>query len=163
MSDQYCFYFSFLWMNKKMNIMKCCILNYDDNLFFVIFYIKMSCIIVFPKNIESVISCYFMSQFWRQSKNYINFDFLFQSTKPPFLWYLLVTRQGKTHANVYKLSKLKFTHQLFYQQNFNLSSHCQQVSTSIGCRLRKLYISCYFSVNPNKSVHPTSLQNTNCI
>ena len=41
------------------------ILNYDDNLIFVVFYIKISCIIIFPTNFKSVISWYFSSQFFK--------------------------------------------------------------------------------------------------
>ena len=45
-----------------------CILNYDDNLIFVMCYIKISCIFVFFANVESVISWYFLSQFFEEVK-----------------------------------------------------------------------------------------------
>ena len=51
-----------------MNIMCYCILNYDDNLTDFMFYIKISCIIVFLKNPESVIYWYFMSHCFKAVK-----------------------------------------------------------------------------------------------
>ena len=45
-----------------------CILNYDDNIIFDMFYINMSFVIVFLKYFESVISCDFMSQLFETVK-----------------------------------------------------------------------------------------------
>ena len=64
------FFLLFLWMNKTINRMYYCILNSDDNIIFVTFSIKMSCIIVFLTNSESVISWYFMSQLFWGSKRF---------------------------------------------------------------------------------------------
>ena len=50
-----------------MKMMCYCIPNYDDNLIFVIFYIKISFIIFFLKNPESVIAWYFLSQFFESA------------------------------------------------------------------------------------------------
>ena len=47
-----------------------CILNYNDSFIFVMFHIKMSCIIIFLTNIESVISWYFLSQFFEAVKEF---------------------------------------------------------------------------------------------
>ena len=57
-----------------------CPLTYDDNFIFDMFDNKMSRIIVFITNSESVISWTFMSHFWRQSKNDIKCNFQFQAT-----------------------------------------------------------------------------------
>ena len=43
-------------------------LTYDENLIFDMFYIKMSCIIVFLTNVESVISWDFLSQVFEAVK-----------------------------------------------------------------------------------------------
>ena len=45
-----------------------CPLTYYDNIILDIFYIKMSCIIVFLTNIKSVISWYILSQFSKTVK-----------------------------------------------------------------------------------------------
>ena len=70
-------------MEQKRYIMCHCPLTYYDNIIFVMFYIKMSRVIVFLSNLESVIYWYFLSQFLKQSNNYINFDFQYRS-KPKF-------------------------------------------------------------------------------
>ena len=67
-------------LNNKSYIMLYYPLTYDDIIILVTFFIKISCIFVFLTNIESVIYCYFMSQFLKQSNKYINFYFKFRST-----------------------------------------------------------------------------------
>ena len=79
MSDNYCLFIS-MCLNNKSYIMLYYPLTYDDIIILVTFFIKISCIFVFLTNIESVIYCYFMSQFLKQSNKYINFYFKFRST-----------------------------------------------------------------------------------
>ena len=45
-----------------------CTLNYDDNLIIIMIYIKMSCIIVYIANFDSVVSWYFLSQIFEAVK-----------------------------------------------------------------------------------------------
>ena len=56
-------------------------MNYDDNLIFVMFYIKVSCITQFLTNLNSVISFFSLSQFFKQSTNYKKFDFQYWWTQ----------------------------------------------------------------------------------
>ena len=58
----------FVKWNEKFNTMCYCLLNYDDNIILDMFYIKMSCIIVFLTNTKSVISWDFLSQFFEAVK-----------------------------------------------------------------------------------------------
>ena len=70
----------FLLLNNQRYIVRYCILNYDDNLIFVVFYIKMWCIIVFLANFESVISWYLRHNCLKRSTNYTKFDFQYRYT-----------------------------------------------------------------------------------
>ena len=63
----------------------------------------------------------------------------------------------KTHENSYKLWKLNYNNQIFFQRIINLSSIFQQVITRIGGQFRKLSVSLLFLVKLNKSVHPIAL------
>ena len=54
-------------------------LTYYDYVISDIVYITLSCILVLFTNIEYVISWYFLSQFLKKSKDYINLDFRFSS------------------------------------------------------------------------------------
>ena len=55
-------------------------LTYDYTLILVMFYIKMSCIIVFLTNFELVVSYYSSHNFSKKSKNYIRLDLQCQYT-----------------------------------------------------------------------------------
>ena len=67
-NDHIDFIIIFVRLNKKSYIMCYSLLKYDDNLILVLFSIKMSFIIVFFNISESVMSCYFMSQFFEAVK-----------------------------------------------------------------------------------------------
>ena len=116
-----------------MNIMCYCILNYGNNLIFDIYYINLSCIIVFFTNLESVISWYFLSDFFEAVKelhkvwfpisinrNNLNFPFVGQQVRKS-------TCQCLSKINV----KLHLSI-IFPKITFNFSSQCQQVITRIG-------------------------------
>ena len=82
-----------------------CILNYDDNLIFVVLYIKISCIIVFIKNYGSMISWYSLSQFFEAVKELheVQFSILINRTN---LHLLLVFQQARKDTCQY-LSTIK--------------------------------------------------------
>ena len=74
------FVFIFVLCNKKRYVMFYCPLTYDDHLILAIFYIKMSCIILFPQLSNQWFLGIFCHIFSKRSKNCINFDFRFRST-----------------------------------------------------------------------------------
>ena len=52
-----------------------CLLNYNGSLLFVVFYIKLSRNFIFPTKSESVISLYFLTQFFEAVKEFHNLQF----------------------------------------------------------------------------------------
>ena len=74
-------------MTTKRYIMCYFTLNHNDSLILDMFYIKLSWNFVFLKNIESVISWYYMPQFFEAVKEFYNLRFLstttFSDTKVP--------------------------------------------------------------------------------
>ena len=95
------------------------ILNYDDNIMFLMYHIKMSCINMFSTNFELVIYWYFLSQFLKAVKllHKVRFPILINITN---LHLLYVGQQvRKKHRNVYQQSKLKYTDQLYLKKTFN--------------------------------------------
>ena len=63
-------------MEQKRYVMFYFILNYNDNIIFFMFYIKFFCIVFFLTNVESVISSYFLSQFFEALKELHKLQFL---------------------------------------------------------------------------------------
>ena len=70
----------FVILNQKIYIMCYYILNHDDNLIFVMFYIKMSCIIFSPQISNQWFLGIFCHNFSKQSNNYMKSDFQYWST-----------------------------------------------------------------------------------
>ena len=99
------FIFIYVRQNKKSYMMCYYPLNYDANFIFDMFDIKMSCIIVFSSNFESVLYWTFISHFLRQSKNDIKYNFQFQSTvRLEFSQFLLPISSKHQRAYQYKES-----------------------------------------------------------
>ena len=74
-SDWY--FFIFVILNKKLNVMCYCILNYYDNLILKFFILKCLVSLFFSKILNQWFLGAFYHNFSRQSKNDINFNFRF--------------------------------------------------------------------------------------
>ena len=132
----------FSWMNEKVNIMYYCILNYDDNLIFVMFYIIISCIIVFLINFESVFSWCFLSQFFEAVKELHKFRFSISINRTTLhllfvghqvrknTWQCLSTIKVKLHSSIIVPTKNQFV------ITFSTSQHTYRRSiTKVFCFL----------------------------
>ena len=106
----------FVILNKKMNIICHFIFNYDDNLIFVMFYIKISGIIIFFTNFESVISWYYLPQVFEAVKKLHKLQFTIWINRTNLRFLFVGQKVRKTHVNVYQQSKLNYNHQLYFQK-----------------------------------------------
>ena len=80
-----------------------------------------------------------------------NIKHMFMSIKNPISTTLIIYSSKK-------LSIFNFTHHLFFQNTFNLSSRCKQVNTRIEAYSKINILPFYFTENPNKIVQPIALQ-----
>ena len=134
------FIFIFVILNEKLNIMCYYILNYDKNIIFNILNIKMSCIIVFLKISESVIYWDFCHNCFEAVKELhkLLFQILININN---LHLLFFGHQVKKYTcQCISPIKVKLHSSIIFPKKTNLSSNFQQVSTKIGCQLRKLSV-----------------------
>ena len=97
----------------------------------------MSCIIFSLTNIESVISWYFLSQFLKQSKNYINSNFRFWSTSTSKDTKFLLPQHIKIkHQNT------KQYQGSYYRGELDLNSDVNQPDSGKLCQSTTIYSQC---------------------
>ena len=168
--DQYYFFFylqDFLkyWQNVPLYIEQqwysyFCHIS-DWSIFYQFFSKKSNlcylCINVSHKFWIRAVFVFSVTIFWGIQRNiyllYLDIDI---QNHPSFS--ICLSSGKKTHFNVYQQSKFNYTHHLFFQNTFNLSSRCEQVSTRIEAYYKSNLFSCYFLVKTHKSVQPIALQ-----
>ena len=139
-----------------MNIV---IILWNTELFvhFLVFFRFKYILLIFLTIFKSVLFCIFSHILLRQSKNSITFFYI--SIYRTTLHLVFVGHQiRKIHVNVYQQSKFRYTYHLLFQNSFNFSSHCEQVSTRIEACSESNLLLCYFRVKRNKIAHPITLQ-----
>ena len=129
-SDWYWFHYYFYDMEQKMYIMCLCALKYDHILIFFITYIKMSCIIVFLTNFESVISWYFLSQFYKSVKDLHKVQFIISINTNIWSYTITITELSK-HQTADKYQRLYDCGEIDLKSDVNIpaSSKLHQSTT----------------------------------